>query len=130
MPPIRYYCPTMIDAPVICLVRDLLFYSKIRAAAESAQIPLKSLRDPTKLLNETGIGLIVDLNQPAALQSAANWKEQTGCAVVGFVSHVDTETIAAARAAGLDRILARSQFEQNLPAILQEFHDSATKEDQ
>jgi hypothetical protein len=118
------------DKAVICLVRDLLFYSKIRAAAESAKVPLKSLRDPAKLQTEIGIGLIVDLNQPTALQSAANWKRQTNRPVVGFVSHVDTQTIVTARAAGINRILARSQFEQNLPAILHELIHFVTKEDQ
>ena len=105
-------------AAVLCLVRDLLFYSKIRAAAESAGVALKSLRDPAKLIDETGSGLIVDLNQPDALPAAAAWRQRTGRSVVGFVSHVDVETINTARAAGIDRVLARSQFEQNLPGIL------------
>jgi hypothetical protein len=107
--------------PVLCLVRDLLFYSKIRAAAESAGVALKSLRDPQKLADEPGCGLIVDLNQTAALAAAAAWRSKTGRTVVGFVSHVDTETIQAARSAGIDRVLARSQFEQNLNGILHEF---------
>ena len=107
---------------VLCMVRDLLFYSKIRAAADSAGIGLKCLRDPKKLAGETGSGLIVDLNQPDALRAAAEWRKGTGQTVVGFVSHVDTETIETARQAGSDRILARSQFEKNLPDILRELH--------
>jgi hypothetical protein len=113
--------PPMPSAVVLCLVRDLLFYSKIRAAAESAGIPLKSLRDPAKLTDEIGCGLIVDLNQENALQAAAAWRQQTGRPVVGFVSHVDTDTIQNARAAGIDQVLARSQFEKNLPNILRDF---------
>jgi hypothetical protein len=107
---------------VLCLVRDLLFYSKIRAAAASAEVPLKSLRDPAKLLDENGIGLLVDLNQEGALPAAAAWRQRTARPVVGFVSHVDGETINAARAAGIDRVLARSQFEQNLTGIFREFN--------
>ena len=80
------------------------------------------LRDPKKLAGETGSGLIVDLNQPDALRAAAEWRKGTGQTVVGFVSHVDTETIETARQAGIDRILARSQFEKNLPDILRELH--------
>ena len=38
--------------------------------------------------------------------------------VVCFVSHVDAATIAAARAAGLTRILARSAFVEQLPGLL------------
>ena len=101
------------EKAVLCLVRDLLFYSKIRAAAESGGATLKSLRDPAKLIEQSGTGLIVDLNQPDALQAAITWRQRTGRSVVGFVSHVDTQTINAARSAGIDRVLARSQFEQN-----------------
>ncbi len=114
------------DAGVLCLVRDLLFFSKIRAAAELAGVPLKSLRDPTKLREENGRGLIVDLNQQDALAAAAAWRGRTLRPVVGFVSHVDADTIQSARAAGMDRILVRSQFEQNLPAILREMMLSQT----
>ena len=38
--------------------------------------------------------------------------------VPGFVSHVDTATIAAAREAGIDQVLARGQFVQILPELL------------
>jgi len=112
-------------SPVLCLVRDLLFYSKIRAAAGSAGIEIKSIRNPVKLTSEIGCALIVDLNQPDALSAAAAWRLQTQRPVIGFVSHVDTETINAARAAGISRILARSQLEQNLPTILSSLGCSA-----
>jgi hypothetical protein len=85
---------------VLCLVRDLLFYSKIRAAAEAAGVGLKALRDPGRLADEIGCMLVVDLNQPGALDAAALWRERTDRPVVGFVSHVDTETITAARGGG------------------------------
>ena len=110
------------SGPVLCLVRDLLFYSKIRAAAGSAGVELKSIRDPVKLETEIGCGLIVDLNQPGALVAAARWRSRTARPVVGFVSHVDTETIHAARDAGIDRVLARSQFEQNLKSLFDELY--------
>jgi hypothetical protein len=112
----------MIDNHVLCLVRDLLFYSKIRAAAESADVPLKSVRDPARLLEESGLGLIVDLNQSDALQAAIEFRNRTGLPVVGFVSHVDVETISAARASGIGQVLARSQFEKQLPTVLRSLH--------
>jgi hypothetical protein len=37
---------------------------------------------------------------------------------VGFVSHVDVTTIDAARAAGVEEILARSAFAMKLPDLL------------
>ena len=133
MRPIRYYYRMEIEPEmqksecrvqneektVLCLVRDLLFYSKIRAAAVTAGVELQSIRDPGKLLDQPGAGLIVDLNQSEALQAAAGWKQRTLRPVVGFASHVDGQTIQQARVLGIDRVLARSQFEQNLPAIFQ-----------
>lgn len=107
--------------PVVCLVRDLLFYSKIRAAADALGVALKSLRDPARLVDETGCALIVDLNQSDCLQAAAQWRQRTRLPVIGFASHVDVETINAARVAGIDQVLARSQFEKNLPKILSAF---------
>jgi CheY-like chemotaxis protein len=37
---------------------------------------------------------------------------------LGFVSHVQVDTIAAARAAGIDEVLARSAFSAQLSEIL------------
>ena len=59
--------------------------------------------------------VIFDLNS-AKLQpdeTVTALKDDPSCAsmrTLGFVSHVDTDTIAAARAAGIDQVLARSAF--------------------
>jgi hypothetical protein len=37
---------------------------------------------------------------------------------LGYVSHVQTDTIAAARNAGIDQVLARSAFSERLGEIL------------
>ena len=41
-----------------------------------------------------------------------------GITTLGFVSHVDSDVIAAARAAGIDEVLARSAFSARLAEIL------------
>jgi aminoglycoside/choline kinase family phosphotransferase len=107
---------------VICLVRDLLFFSKIRAAAQSAGVTIKNLRDPEKLADESGVALLVDLGQDGCLQAAASWRQRTGKAVIGFASHVDVETIKAAKAAGIDRVMTRGQFDRDITAILKGIH--------
>jgi hypothetical protein len=38
--------------------------------------------------------------------------------VIGFVSHVDTQTIERAKAAGLDEVLPRSRFTAMLEQII------------
>ena len=105
-------------APVLCLVRDLMFAGKITVAAGHAAVAVRVVRDPAQLTDLDGRLLIVDLNQAAALPAAVAWRRRTGRPVVGFVAHVDAETIAAARTAGVDRVLARSAFAQQLPTLL------------
>ena len=104
--------------PVLVLVRDLMFASRISATAQSAQVQVKMIREPEKLAGEQADRLIVDLNQPGALDAAAQWKTGSGGHVIGFVSHVDRETIDRARALGIDEVLPRSQFVQRLPELL------------
>jgi hypothetical protein len=106
-------------APVLVLVRDLIFASRITATASSLGVPVTLVRDAAKLPRDAGASLlIVDLNLDGAIDAARDWKSATRGAITGFVSHVDTATIAAARAAGVDRVLARSRFVELLPALL------------
>ena len=104
--------------PVLVLVRDLMFASKISATAQAAGVSVEMIRDPEKLAGKQGDRLIVDLNQVGAVEAAAQWKTVSGGHVVGFVSHVDRETIDRAKALGIDEILPRSQFVQRLPELL------------
>jgi hypothetical protein len=108
----------MSPLPVLALVRDLIFATKISTAARSAGVEIKMLRDPQKLPREPGRLLLVDLNQEGAIEAAAAWREKQGAVAIGFVSHVDAETIFAARSAGIDRVLARSQFVKVLQDLL------------
>lgn len=95
-----------------------MFASKITATAQATQVPVKLIREPEKLAGEQGDRLIVDLNQAGALEAAAQWKTGCGAHVVGFVSHVDRETIDRARSLGIDEVLPRSQFVQRLTDLL------------
>jgi len=105
----------------LVLVRDLMFSSKISATAKAGGIGIEMLRDPATLTDRTGDRLIVDLNQPGTLDAATIWKSAAqGRQVIGFVSHVDGETIAKARAAGIDRVMPRSQFVGSLETLLRD----------
>jgi hypothetical protein len=44
--------------------------------------------------------------------------ELTAIRTLGYVSHVDSASIEAARAAGVDQVLARSAFTERLGEIL------------
>lgn len=104
--------------PLLVLVRDLLFSSRIRSAAKLRGVDIVLLREPAKLADHAGRRLIVDLNQNGALDAAAAWKLRTGGAVTGFVSHVDRATIGRARSLGIDAVLPRSVFVERLEQIL------------
>jgi DNA-binding NarL/FixJ family response regulator len=103
---------------VVVLVRDLMFSSRIAATARAANVPVKSLRDPAALAGAEGRLLIVDLNQAGTIDAAVAWKAKSSGPVVGFVSHVDSDTIARAKAAGVDRVIPRSRFVELLPELL------------
>jgi hypothetical protein len=107
--------------PILVLVRDLMFSGRIIAEARAAGATIKSIRDPNDLSKLTELDstlLVADLNLPGAIPAAAEWRKTPNRTVVGFVSHVDAETIAEAKAAGIDQVLARSRFVQILPDLL------------
>ena len=104
--------------PVLVLVRDLMFSSRISATARAQGANVKIVRDAAKLTGEAGKLLIVDLNQNGAIDAAVAWKASSGGNVIGFVSHVDADRIARAREAGIDRVVARSRFVEELAEIL------------
>ena len=112
---------------ILAAVDDLLFSSKIRTTAKLAGVELVFARTPSEILSQTRALkpalVIFDLNSAkadpintiAALRSAPDLK---GVPTMGFVSHVDTELIRAAREAGMDEVVARSAFAANLAEIL------------
>ena len=106
------------ESTVIALVRDLIFASRIAATAAGTGVCVKLVRDPAALGTFAARRLIVDLNLAGAIEAAQAWKREVNGEIVGFVSHVDTETINRARAAGVDRVLARSRFVELLPELL------------
>jgi hypothetical protein len=60
----------------------------------------------------------VKLNPLAALMAMKADPDLAGIRTLGYVSHVDNDTIAAARTAGVDQILARSAFVERIGDIL------------
>ncbi|HEX4793502.1 MAG TPA: hypothetical protein VH370_06905 [Humisphaera sp.] len=104
--------------PVLALVRDLMFVSRIGAEARALGLEIRIVREPTKLAGEAGRLLLVDLNLDGAIEAASSWQQSTHGQTIGFVSHVDADTARRAREAGIGRILARSRFVELLPTLL------------
>ena len=110
--------PNRSVAPVVVLVRDLIFASRISATAKAENVPVVMVRDPAQLAGRAGSRLIVDLNQDGAIEAAAAWATDSGGDVIGFISHVDSATISRARQAGIERVMPRSRFVEALPELL------------
>lgn len=113
---------------ILCVMDDLIFSIRIQTAAKSiGGIDLFFERSPEMVLpriREKQPSLVIfDLNSKkmepmAALADMKADAGLKGIRTLGFVAHVDAETIAAARAAGIDQVLARSAFAAQLGSIL------------
>jgi hypothetical protein len=112
--------PEPASDPILVLVRDLLLASRITATAKPLGVSYKLLRDPAALDGNMDAPLLLaDLNLPGAIEAAAGWgKAKEGRRAIGFVSHVDAETIARARQAGIVEVYARSKFFESLESLL------------
>ena len=117
-------------ARVFVLARDLILASRISATARATDIPIVMLRDAAKLADVSPVAgkqtLIVDLNQAGALDAAIAWRANAPSGsssptrvVVGFVAHTDADTIRRAREFGIDHVLPRSKFVEQLETILE-----------
>ncbi len=111
--------------PLILLVTDLIFSTKITSTAKSLGIPFTAVRSIEKLGEALALSpggtLIVDLNitavdPVAAIQAAKSRPEPPR--IIAFLSHVQVELAEAARAAGADQVLPRSAFSARLPELL------------
>ena len=115
-------------ARVLAAVSDLIFVSKISAAARQAGCTIEYFRDPEKLMQAaTGQPciVIVDLNgvglDPVALVASLKSDATTQHAqIIAYLSHVQHELRREAEKAGADLVLPRSEFSQNLLEILRQ----------
>ena len=104
---------------ILAVISDLFFQMRVSAAARAAG---RSVRFITSLndLDTAPIAplALVDLDARLDVLSAIGRLKDSGCRVVAFGPHVDTASRKAARAAGADRVLAKSKFVTDLPAIV------------
>lgn len=112
---------------ILVAVDDMLFSSKIRTTAKQAGVEIVFARTPADIIEQARVLkpalVIFDLNSAKAdpIATVATLKSDTGLASIptlGFVSHVQTGVIEAARQAGIDTVMARSAFAGQLAEIL------------
>ena len=114
---------------ILAVLDDLMFSSKIRTAANQLAVKVAFARSSEAALAEmrkrAPTLVIFDLNNPRTdpLGTVAAMQADPKLATiptVGFVSHVDTDLINAARKAGVKEVLARSAFTVQLADILRQ----------
>jgi len=91
-------------ARVVAYVPDLMDRSRLAGVGDVVFVGT-----PAELASVDADVVVVDLSRPGVLDVLPAVAARVG-RLVGFGSHVDTELLAAARAAGCTDVLPRSRF--------------------
>lgn len=126
------HTPVVPAKGILLICRDLMLASGIHAAARESGVPVKQLpsfKPENFVAKDAATGVvsplqfalcIVDLSVPALpVQEIADWCKDHGLPVMGFGSHVATEALNAARAAGFAQVIPNSQLSRTIPSWLE-----------
>jgi CheY-like chemotaxis protein len=111
----------------VALVADMMFASRVRGTATAIGAAAVTVTRAEKLVEETRRlrprVVLVDIDArgvdvPGLIARLKSDPETAAIPVIAFGSHVNAEALRAAREAGADRVLARSAFVRDLPALL------------
>ena len=117
----------MRSVAILAAVDDFLFRSKIRAVAKHVNAEIVFAQTQDDILAQARAAkpslVIFDLNSQkvdpiAAIAALKADAALAGVRTIAFASHVHVDLIAAARQAGADQVMPRSQFAGNLADIL------------
>jgi len=113
--------------PVLVIISDLIFRSKIDDAARRAGVPLRVAKTVEQLDRHLGSAtpavVLIDLEMqelqtPVVLDRLRANAASARIPVIGFAGHTNVEVIHAARADGV-QVMARSAFVAQLPAMME-----------
>jgi DNA-binding NarL/FixJ family response regulator len=112
-------------ARILGLMHDLFFRSKVDAVAHAGGIEVVyagSLDEASARCQEQAPAMIfVDLADPVfpAIETAGAMRTAAPAArLIGFASHIDLKALGAAREAGFEMTLSRSDFTARLPELM------------
>jgi glycine oxidase len=121
--PARFTAPAKLKA--LGLVRDILFRSRIDAVADSLGVEVAYASDlahgcarASALKPAIVFADLSDVGFPAAATVREIRGIIPGARLIGFASHVDLKALTAARSAGFDLTLSRSEFTARLAELL------------
>ena len=113
--------------PVLVVISDLIFRSKIDDAARRAGVPLHVAKSVEQLDRHLGNArpavVLMDLemeglDRAGLLSRLRADPEVAKVPVIGFTGHTNVDVIHAARAEGV-QVMARSAFVAQLPAMME-----------
>jgi len=115
-----------VAATIVALVDEFFFLAKIHETAKVVGVTVVKVdttRGSAAIAEAQPQAIILDLSSRAL--PAVDWirtlkadPATQAIRIVGFISHVQEQLIADARASGCDSVMARSAFTQQLPQIL------------
>ena len=113
-------------AAVVALIDDLFFQAKLVETAKQLGVELRTCTTPealaAEIARESPKLIVVDLNARSNPIEAIERVEASGSAIplIAFLSHVQVDLAARARAAGCRDVMPRSQFTRDLATILRQ----------
>jgi CheY-like chemotaxis protein len=121
---------------ILVVADDLLFRSKISTVAKALGVVVRAATTPEAAIERaaadkpTLVLLDLDGQRPApfeVLERLAADPALKTLPTLGFVSHVHAHLVQHARELGIGRVLARSAFVAELPAILAPHAESTSR---
>lgn len=112
---------------ILCAVDDLLFSVRISTTARAVGAEIYFERNADQVIESIRSRhpslVILDLNSAKlrpldVIRTMKSDPQLRTVRTLGYVSHVHSDVIEAARGAGIDEVLARSAFSDRLPHIL------------
>jgi DNA-binding NarL/FixJ family response regulator len=107
---------------ILVAVRDLVFRSKIHAAAERLAVPIRfaprGMPISEAIRAHGGGTVLADLSEPGILDQVREAKREHRVRVVGFLGHLQADLARDAADAGVDEVLSRGQLVQRLDDLL------------
>ena len=124
--------PATTERRALLLDPDLFFAVKVGATLKHIGVATTTVRSEgewTRRVNAErfDLALVNTAARGVAWEQAIGAARTYGLPVIAYGSHVDTETMARARAAGATRVIANSKLATDLPAIVAQTLQRATR---
>jgi hypothetical protein len=119
---------------IVACVEDLFFRSKIEATGRHLNVPVRFAEPkdlPAAARQEGTAAVLLELSTNGACFDAVRKMLQEaktrGLPIIGFLRHTDRDLARQAEAAGLTRVLPRSEFSETLPDLVMDLLAPGTK---